>query len=150
MSEQLSVSQQLVELFPLMMRLLHSDMRLHVGGMVPAHFRVLGLLAKHACTVSEIAEQQSVTMATMSNSVNTLVERGWIQRIPVSYDRRMVKVELTPAGKQILMDGQRRLEDMFSQRLEHLPLQELEELRIGLGILIKVLKTPQCNERNST
>jgi DNA-binding MarR family transcriptional regulator len=148
MSGQQNVSHQIVEIIPLIMRFLHTEMRESAGAMVPSHYRLLRLLSLRSCILSEMAEKQSVTLATMSNSVNTLVERGWIQRIPVSHDRRMVRVELTNAGKKILDESQQRLENRVSQRLNELPPEDLDRLTVGLEILRRVLDTSSVNERS--
>jgi DNA-binding MarR family transcriptional regulator len=148
MSEQQKVSRQIVEIIPLFLRFLHSEMGSTVGGMGPSHFRLLGMLAHQPCNMSEIAEKQSVSMPTISNSVSLLVERGWILRTPASHDRRMVKIELTQAGRQILDDGQQHLEDRVSQRLTDLTPAELDKLTVGMEILRRVLDTPSLNERS--
>ena len=147
MPGQQNVSRQIVEIIPLVLRFLHTEMRFSAGGMGPSHFRLLGILAHQPCNLSEIAEKQSVSMATMSNSVTTLVERGWILRTPVSRDRRMVKIELTPVGKQILDDSQQRLEDRVSQRVSELAPEDLDRLMVGMQILRRVLDTPFIDER---
>lgn len=148
MSKQENVSYQIVEIFPLILRFLHSEMRASAGGMGPSHFQLLGMLARRSCNLSEIAERQSVTMATISNSVNILVDRGWIQRIPVSHDRRMVRVVLTPTGKEVLDENQQRLENQVKKRLSELSTEDLDKLIYGLQILKRVLDTSSVSERN--
>ena len=146
MSGQQSVSHQIVEIIPLILRFLHAEMRFSPGGMGPSQFRLLEMLARQSCNMSEIAERQSVSMATMSNSVNTLVERGWILRTPVSYDRRMIKIELTQVGKQILNANQQRLENRVNQCLANLPPEDVDRLMDGLQILRQVLESSSINE----
>lgn len=148
MSEQQSVSQQIVEIIPLILRFLHTEMPSGTRGMGPSHFRLLGMLARQPCNLSEIAERQSVSMPTISNSVNLLVERGWILRTPVSHDRRMVKIELTPVGRQILGDSEQRLENRVSHKLSELSSEDLDKLKAGLQILRGILDTSSVNERS--
>ena len=107
------------------------------------------MLAGQQCNnLSEIAERQSVSMPTLSNSVNLLGERGWIVRTPPGHDRRMVKIELTPAGKQMLDDSQQRLEKRITQLLLALSPEDLDRLTAGLQILQRVLETSPVNERS--
>jgi len=148
MFTQENVSYQIVEIIPLILRFLHTEMRASAGGMGPSHFQLLGMLARQPCNLSEIAERQSVTAATISNSVNILVERGWIQRIPVSHDRRMVRVDLTPAGKEVLLKSHQGLEKRVNQRVSELPAEDLDKLMVGLQILRRVLDTSSVGERN--
>jgi DNA-binding MarR family transcriptional regulator len=148
MPGQQSVPQQIVEIIPLILRFLHSEMRFSVGGMGPSHFRLLETLASHPCNLSEIAEKHSVSMPTISNSVNILVERGWILRTPASRDRRMVNIAITPAGRQVLDDSQQRLENRIGQRVAELTPDQLEKLSAGLQILRIVLDPPVVDERS--
>jgi DNA-binding MarR family transcriptional regulator len=148
MSEQHRPSQQIVEIIPLILRFLHAEMRISAGSMGPSHFHLLGMLARQPCNMSEIAEKQSVSMPTISNSVNLLVERGWILRTPAIHDRRMVKIELTPMGRQILDDSEQRIENRVSQRLSDLSPEDLEKLTVGLQILRQVLEPSSLNERS--
>ncbi len=148
MSGQHNVPHQIIEIIPLILRFLHSEMRFSAGGMGPSHFRLLETLAGHPCNLSEIAEKQSLSMPTISNSVNILVERGWILRTPARRDRRMVNIEITPAGKQVLDDSQQRLESRIGQRLDALSPEDLEKLVAGLQILRRVLEPPVSDERS--
>ena len=131
------------------LRFLHAEMRFNAGGMGPSHFRLLETLASHPCNLSEIAEKHSVSMPTISNSVNLLVERGWILRTPASRDRRIVNIAITPAGQQVLDDSQQRLESRIGQRLVELSPEERERLMVGLQILRRVLEPPVLDERSS-
>jgi DNA-binding MarR family transcriptional regulator len=148
MSGQHNIPHQIVEIIPLVLRFLHSEMRFHAGGLGPSHFRLLETLASHPCNLSEIAERHSLSMPTISNSVNLLVERGWILRTPASRDRRMVFIELTPTGKQVLFDSQQRLEKQVGQRVAGLSPEELEKLEAGLQILRQVLEPSAVEERS--
>jgi DNA-binding MarR family transcriptional regulator len=148
MSGQYNVPRQIVEIIPLILRFLHSEMRFSAGGMGPSHFRLLETLASHPCNLSEIAEKQSLSMPTISNSVNLLVERGWILRTPASRDRRMVNIEITPAGQQVLDDSQQRLESRIGSRIAGLSPEELGELVAGLQILRRILEPPASEERS--
>jgi DNA-binding MarR family transcriptional regulator len=133
------VAREIVEIIPLLMRNVAAGLRCEGISMAPVHFRVLGLLAHHPSNLSELAEQQEVTMATMSNSVNTLVERGWVQRIPVLHDRRMIKLELTPAGREMLVKSIQHLVLRVDQLISELPEDELEQIQDGMVILQRVL-----------
>jgi DNA-binding MarR family transcriptional regulator len=136
------VAREIVELIPMIMRNVAADLRCEGIGMAPAHFRLLGMLAHHPCNLSELAELQEVTMATMSNSVTTLVERGWVQRIPVPHDRRMIKLELTPAGNQILVKSYQHLVHRFDQLISQLTEDELAQIQDGMVILQRVFTNP--------
>lgn len=129
----------LIETLPLLMRSLGADMRCHGNGLMPAHFRTLGMLSKRSYNLSELAELQSVSMATMSNSVAILVERGLIERKPSPSDRRMVHLSLTPAGHAVMEAVHRSMVDRLVQQMQALSDVELEQLEAGLQVLRGVL-----------
>ena len=136
------VAREIVEIIPLLMRNVAADLRCEGVSMAPAHFRLLGMLAHHPCNLSELAEKQEVTMATMSNSVNTLVERGWVQRIAVPHDRRMIMLELTPAGWEMLAKSLQHLVQRVDQLISQLTEDELEQIQDGMVILQRVFDNP--------
>jgi DNA-binding MarR family transcriptional regulator len=54
------------------------------------------------CTPAELAEMAGVTRATMTGLVDTLERDGLVMREPDPVDRRMMFVQLTPAGQSLL------------------------------------------------
>lgn len=129
----------LFETVPLLMRNLGADMRCHGNGLMAAHFRTLGMLSKRTYNLSELAELQLVSMATMSNSVAILVERGLVERQPSSSDRRMLQLSLTPDGSAVLQAVHKSLTDRMVLQMQDLTDEELETLEAGLNVLQKVL-----------
>ncbi len=49
-----------------------------------------------------IAESVGISKATLTGVTKTLTDRGWVRRIPSTEDRRLVSLELTPAGVELL------------------------------------------------
>jgi MarR family transcriptional regulator, negative regulator of the multidrug operon emrRAB len=151
MSEQEIIARRVVMVLPLLMRNLGADLRCFGSGLAPSHIGLMGVLSKHSCSLGELALSQAVTAATISNSVTTLVERGWVERIPSTQDRRVVQVCLTPAGQQVLIQIHKQLEQRIHELIRSLPEDELESLDKGLLVLYKVMekadwKAPLCEE----
>ncbi|HEY9086700.1 MAG TPA: MarR family transcriptional regulator [Anaerolineaceae bacterium] len=146
MVDRMKIAHQMVEIMPLLMRNMASQMRCHGGGLVPAHLRLLGMLSRRTYNLTELAEMQSVTLATMSNSVAILVERGLAERHPAANDRRVVQVCLTAHGNAVLEHITRAMEERFAGRLEDLAEEDLQALENGLAVLTQVLvdENPQA------
>ncbi len=49
-----------------------------------------------------VAESVGISKATLTGVTQTLMDRGWVDRIQSTKDRRLVSLELTPAGKELL------------------------------------------------
>jgi len=130
-----TIARQLLRTIPLVMCTLASEMRR--TGYTPArgHFRLLSILAERPHHLSELAGKQAVSLPTMSSSITTLVERGWVKRVRDPRDRRMVSVELTPAGWAVLDDIRRQVEKHVTELLTPLSPAERERLSAGLEVL---------------
>jgi DNA-binding MarR family transcriptional regulator len=137
---------QIVEIMPHLLSKISADMRCAGVGMNPPHFRVLALLAEEPHNLSELAEYQGVSLATMSKTVATLMERGWVQRIPKTSDRRMVRVELSPLGKQMLVDMHCLLHEKLTELLVPLSTLDVTQLSGGLRVLQKALSAAPAYE----
>jgi DNA-binding MarR family transcriptional regulator len=78
-------AESILDIFPAFHQKFDLELRCTGRRMAPAHFRLLGALSIRKHTLGELAEMQSVSTATMSTSISTLVERGW-------GERRMIKI----------------------------------------------------------
>jgi DNA-binding MarR family transcriptional regulator len=133
------VAQQIIEIMPHLLSKISADMRCAGVGMDPSHFRVLAILADEPHNLSELAEHQGVSLATMSRTIATLSERGWVEREPKTTDRRVVQVNLSPFGEQMLGDMHCLLREKVSDLLATLSQPEIIQLNAGLGVLQKAL-----------
>jgi len=138
-SNQEQVAHQLVNLIPQLMRHLGINIRCHRAGLAPAHYRILGMLKHGGGTVSSLAGQHAVTLATMSNSVAALADRGLVERVPSTQDRRSVQVRITPSGEEVLADLHTHFYQHISIALQDLSGQELTKLSTGMEILERVI-----------
>jgi DNA-binding MarR family transcriptional regulator len=131
----LEAARQVTEIIPLTMRTVGAEMRRVGHGLIPVHMRILGMCTKRVWTLSELAEAQAVSLPSMSKTVNTLVERGWLTRTQSEEDRRVVRIGLAPAGQQVLDKAQRHTQARVAELLAPLSADELETLLAGLAIL---------------
>ncbi len=136
---QAEIAHRMVRLIPMLLHFMAGELRGTAAGRTPAHFRLLMLLHEGPHNLSELAERQSVSLATMSNSVATLVERGWVTRTPDENDRRMVRLEITPAGADALHAAHQAVEGRMAQLLAEFSGGELERLDEGLTLLQRLV-----------
>ncbi len=77
--------------------------RLLREGVSMAQLHVLHLVESHGdMPMSRLAEMLDVSLSNATGLIDRVVERGFVERIRVPTDRRMVVVRLTPAGHQML------------------------------------------------
>ena len=74
-------------------------------GVSMAQLHVMYLLERHGeMPMSRLAEMIDVSVSNATGLIDRVEERGFVERIRVPTDRRMVMVRLTPAGRQVLDD----------------------------------------------
>lgn len=82
--------------------------------------------------MTTVAKLLSVTTGTLTISMNSLVKKGYVQRVRSEEDRRVVLVSLTEKGKRAFAHHKRFHDEMIRQVLKGLDGQEQEILRKAL------------------
>ena len=100
--KQLDITQ---ELFQLMKQFPRPKLKQSsVAGLTRSEYELLAMLVmntkdgKAAFTVTEISNVLQVTPAGVTHLINPLEEAGYIERLPDSHDRRIVRIGLTDKG----------------------------------------------------
>lgn len=83
--------------------------------------------------MSTVAKALSVTVGTLTIAVNSLVKKGYVERVRSVEDRRVVLLSLTEKGCRAYAHHQRFHENMVHAVVERLEDQELE-------VLVKALR----------
>lgn len=130
------VARKAKRIFPLMGRLMESHMRVPAIPIPPVHFHVLNRIDYQSHTLSELAESMSVSAASLSRTITVLEERAWLVRQRSEEDRRVMKINITDEGHQVLADIEKRTEDFLTETLSKLSDDDLNKLMDGLNILI--------------
>jgi DNA-binding MarR family transcriptional regulator len=74
-------------------------------GISMAQLHVMHLLEGHGeLAMSRLADMLDVSLSAATGLVDRVEERGFVERIRVPADRRVVLVRITPAGRQMLED----------------------------------------------
>lgn len=133
------VAHQVLQTFPLVMRIVAAEVRHTKHSVNPAHLGLLVMLSHCPSSLGELAERQGVSLPTMSKSVSTLAERGWVTRVQSQSDRRVMIVELTPLGTQVLAEVRTCTEQRVAALLVSLTPAELDRVADGIEVLKSVL-----------
>jgi len=131
----------LVELFPSLIGTFRSGLRCSGLNIDPAQFRLLAMIGHRTWNLTELGIFVGVTPATMSNSIDTLVERGWVNRKPGTDDRRRVLLEITPLGRENMLRVHHNMELQFANRLQEMSEQDLVKIHEGISLLHRVFVT---------
>lgn len=83
-------------------------------------------------TVKRISDEVSLSQATVTTILNRLEDRGLLERVRNSDDKRIVNARLTPTGKAALAASPPLLHESFIQRFERLSKQEKASILAAL------------------
>jgi len=135
-----SVARKFWIVIPTLMRTVFAESRRGQVNLAPNHFRVLGALARRDCNLTELAEEWNVSLPTMSSTVQTLVERGWLDRDRSSDDRREVTLRMTNEGRRVLASEHRRLTEWVAAKMESLDPRDVRRVERALDILLALFE----------
>jgi DNA-binding MarR family transcriptional regulator len=98
-------------------------------GISMTHFHVLTLLRHHdAMPMSRLAEVIGTSMPSATGIVDRMEERGLVERVRVPDDRRIVLVQPTPAGLDLVDEAELIGSDVFRRALGRLGERDLDDL----------------------
>ena len=86
-------------------------------------------------TLKELAESMKLAPATVSELVESLVKKDFLQRVQNPEDRRAVQITLTKHGQTLLDECIRRVDSLCEKLLADLPVSERAAM---LGALSKI------------
>jgi MarR family transcriptional regulator, organic hydroperoxide resistance regulator len=112
----------------------------HTTGLTSPQLWAIKALAKDApMMVSELAHRMYLHPATVVGVLTRLEAHGLIKKTRSKEDRRVVWVELTPKGKDLVASAPEVAQGLLVVGLEKIPLKELREINKGLKRLVAIL-----------
>ena len=114
----------------------HVDIALRVADLRPGQDELIcALKTDAAITNSEVADRLRIRSSTVSKMTDKLVAKGFIERVPLESDHRMIALSLTPAG----VETQALVREIWCGVEENLfgdlSSSETTEIREGLQLL---------------
>lgn len=142
----LAAARKFWEVFPAVMRTIFAEARRGNNNLSTSHFRILHVLSVKECSLSQLAQHQDVSPPSMSETVQTLVERGWLERSNSAADRRVMHIRLTRKGQQVLVNEHKRLVSLMANRLSRLTSSEVTQVEQGLALLLDLFDDPKAEQ----
>ena len=129
------LADEVLRTIPLVTRKVAADLRKSAPNMKLAHIGLLTIIAQSPHSLSELADLHAASMPTMSKTITTIENLGWVARIRSNSDRRIVMIETTHAGRAAL----RRVHELaiapIEEALDSLTATQRQKLSAGLKIL---------------
>lgn len=86
-------------------------------------------------SIGELAKVEQVTTPTMSKIVAALHEQGYVERRPAPDDGRVVMLEPTSQGRELMERGRRQRVEQLAKELRLLGPAELSTLEQAVAVL---------------
>ena len=109
-----------------------ADRRLGVG---PARLSALSVLLSGSKTLTELAEAEQVSGATISRIAAGLISTGLARRLPNPEDGRSVRLEMTAAGRRLISRGRQARVARLQRALDALSKSDREALYAAIDAL---------------
>ena len=110
--------------------------RLVRQGISMTQLHVMHLLDHHGeMPMSRLAEMLDVSLSNGTGLIDRVEERGFVERIRIASDRRMVMVRLTPAGRQMLDEIETVREQILRRVLDKLDTGQLTGVATAMADL---------------
>jgi DNA-binding MarR family transcriptional regulator len=120
---------------------IHSSRLAHHHGLTAPQLIVLGEISRSGkITAGQLAENVSVSNATITGILKRLSKRGLIERRRSDKDRRRVLVKLTDLGKTTLANAPSLLHDRFVKEFEKLENWEQTSLLSSLQRIASMME----------
>lgn len=95
----------------------------------PGQPKLLALINKHeGITQKELSKFNFVTPATITGMLNKLEANHYVYRVPDETDKRIMRVYLTPEGKNLADMGEKFMKSMIDQLFDGFSDEELQNL----------------------
>jgi DNA-binding MarR family transcriptional regulator len=97
------------------------------------HFHIVSMLERHGeMPMSRLADMLDISLSNASGVIDRLEERGFVERLRVPDDRRVVHVRTTDAGRTLLLQADVLKEEMIQAVLDRLDTSQLERTAAAL------------------
>jgi DNA-binding MarR family transcriptional regulator len=93
---------------------------------------------KGPINISDIAKRMYLHPTTVLGIIDRLEANGFVSRNRSKEDRRVIWLELTKDGKDLVQSVPEVVKGLLGARLEDITLKDLEEIDEGIGHLVKI------------
>ena len=118
--------------------------QLSAYGLTPSQAEVLvGLELRHTCSTGDIASSLGVTSSAATQTVETLVRRGLVERAADATDRRVVRLVLTSEGSQLTAQLHEQRRRQLTELVSRLNPEQTSALVTALRTLTDIIHQPK-------
>jgi DNA-binding MarR family transcriptional regulator len=114
------------------------------SGLTPTTTAMLASIGRHGpMTLGDLAAHEQVAPPTITKSVDKLEAAGLVERVRDDVDRRVWRVNLTPAGHKQLDINRSRRTAWLARQLRALPPEDIDALAAAVEVLERLTAAPE-------
>ena len=118
----------------------HSKRAMRDTGLTGPQLWAIKVIAGHGpIRVSDLARRLYLHNATVVGIIDRLENQGLVARTRSQEDRRVVMVDLTAQGKDLVARSPEVAQGLLVAGLEKIPREKLETISAGLKLMVKIL-----------
>jgi DNA-binding MarR family transcriptional regulator len=123
------------------MRLARRLRQQSVGDITQSQFSALATIERAGpLSLGDLADIERVAPPSMTRIASRLEERGLVARTPDAADRRVARVDITPAGRDLVKETRTRRDAFLATRLRALSPEERDTLARALPLLERLAR----------
>lgn len=136
-----AITGNLFEALPLLpKRLVRVDAITRKFDMPFSHVQILCMLSEGSMTIGDISRSLGIAKPNITPLLDNLAERDLLERVRSTKDRRIVNVELLPAGVQMAADIKAAIAEQVAEWPETIGSNDAKKLNNALACLINIGK----------
>jgi DNA-binding MarR family transcriptional regulator len=113
-------------------------------GLTPSQLSALAAVERHGpVTLGALAEHERIAPPSITKVVAKLEAEDLVERAVDPSDRRVARVAVTKAGRELIEESRRRKTSWLLDRIQTLPVDEQERLAAALDALDHLIAPPQ-------
>lgn len=112
----------------------------------PAHFVVFQHMRPEGLHITELAERAQMTKQSMSELVNYVEARGYLDRKPDPKDRRARIVRLSKKGEAVNNAAREIIQQVENEWAKHIGWEQMNALKQGLMAIMRVIEEENLNK----
>lgn len=134
-----SITSNLFDALPLLpKRLVRLDQITRRFDMPFSHIQIICMLSSGGMTIGDISRSLGIAKPNITPLLDSLAERELLERVRSTKDRRIVNVELMPAGKQMAQDIKSAISEQVAEWPETIGSSDAKRINNSLACLINM------------
>lgn len=134
-------AKKLIDIIPRLMQFIVAALKSQPSLLPMTHYRILRILQKSPMSLSDLARKLMISKASLSETIQLLIEKGWIERMPHEKDARKFILKTSIAGQEQILQVDGEVVQIVSEKLILLSPEEIDSFMNGFQVVDQVLQS---------